>query len=123
MNTSTHKLVLASTWAIILMFLTGMMTITVVIIDGNGIDVLWHDGATLKTAMVVYWVLVVIMMVYLMSLQSHLGYLLVPTFPGLFFISVDPPPPQSLVYCLMLLYLGVVVYLIMQEREHYVPEH
>ncbi len=116
------KLVRSFIWAIVLMFIVGAVTIVIALNDDKRVGDAWHDGSLLTIVTVVYWTLTCLIMAYLMGLQSHPTYLLIPTFPGIFFISVDPLPPQGLVYVLMLLYLMGVVYLTIQARENYVPD-
>lgn len=116
------KLVRSFFWAFVLMFIVGMVATAMILKGANGMNQSWHDGVFLRMATIVYWVLVLSMMAYLMGLQSHPAYLLIPTFPGMFFISVDPLPPQGLVYVLMLLYLMGVIYLTIQARGNYVPD-
>lgn len=117
------KIVRSIISAIVLMFVVGAVTIVVAIDFGN-VSKSWYDGTVLKVSMGFYTVLmfaIFVMNITKFGSEYFPQCLLMLVLPIAFFVGIDLPP-QGLVYSLMLLYIGIVVYWTLYQLEHRTPK-
>lgn len=119
MKNQLEKLFGSFVLTIVLMTALGLVTLVSTLLFKGGISRLWQDGSLMNIYQFLYGATTLGIAIYLWNYQPRTEYVIIPVIAIAGLVTMNEyHMPVGLLLPTMIIYLGVVIYWTLSERDH-----